>query len=137
MPLATCPRCNIMFDKGKFPVCGECEEAERKDYEKISDTLLRLPNLPAKALAETAEVDLDCVMRLVESGRIEVVTKDSGVKCGRCGAPAISKAKKLCMKCLLELDAQLAQQQAKLKIPNKRSVTIRDAVKEKQDLSKQ
>ncbi len=144
MPLASCPRCEKMFNKDAFVVCDGCEEAEREDYEKIHDALAKYPNLSAEDLAEMAEVEADCVLRLVDTGRIEPISVSTaeGIKCGRCGAPAISKAKKLCEACLNEMNAQLAREQAKVKLGKKRKVevgtalNVHDAIKDKRDKSR-
>ncbi|MBN2308121.1 MAG: hypothetical protein JXR94_04075 [Candidatus Hydrogenedentes bacterium] len=124
MPLATCPRCNKMFDKTGPLVCPRCQDAEEEDYEKIRQSLAEHPNQSAEDLAEAAQVDIECVLRLLEAGRIETTAANRQVRCGRCGAPAISVSKKLCEKCLQELNAQIAMQTSKIRLPKRRSVDV-------------
>lgn len=128
MPLATCPRCSKMFDKHHTSVCAKCLDDEDADYEKVRQALAEQPNLTAEELAEKTEVSMDCVLRLLESGRIETVTANKTARCGRCGAPAISLSKKLCEACLNELNTQIAVQQSKIKLPKKRDVELGTAL---------
>ena len=128
MGLASCQRCKKLFEKIRNPICPACDQAEEDDYEKIRQALVEHPNQTAEQLAEGTGITIDCVLRLLAQGRIETTAANKGVKCGRCGAPAISVSKKLCEACLQKLNAELAQQQGKLRLPKKKSVEIGTAL---------
>lgn len=128
MALSTCPRCNKMFDKQNMPVCPRCEEAEQADYETIREALNEKPNLNAEQIAEETDVSMECVMRLVDEGRLETSNATTTVKCGRCGAPAISLSKKLCEACLGKLNAQMAKERSKISLPKRKNVDVGTAL---------
>lgn len=115
MTLAKCERCGNLFSRVSDPVCPECREAENKEFERVIACLDENPDLNAAALAERAGVSIDYILRLVELGRISHVAPDNKVRCGRCGAPAISRRTKLCKPCLHELMANVAEEMAELK----------------------
>jgi len=124
MPLTTCPRCKKIFDKGTVAVCPKCQDAENSDYDKIRAVLDRNPNLNSEQVAVEAEVNVQVVMRMLEEGLIANVNLTEKVKCGRCGAPAISMSKKLCQSCLEKLNAQVAAAQGKIKLSDKKKVQV-------------
>jgi ribosomal protein L37E len=109
-------------------VCPVCESIEEEDYDKIRKSLEENPGQTAEDLAKTTGVDIACVLRLLSQGRIETTAANVGLKCGRCGAPAISLSKKLCEACLQKLNAQLALQQSKIKLPKKKDTVIGTAL---------
>ena len=115
MPLASCPRCERMFDKqdGKT-VCETCERDEMDDIERVAEYVSQHPDVSPAMVAAALDMDTSIVMRAVEAGRIAQVREDVKVPCGRCGAPAISFSKKLCEACLAQLDAELARERAHL-----------------------
>lgn len=109
MALAKCPRCNKLFNKSpqsQYLVCRNCEEEERNDFEKIKDLLHREGNLTAFQISEILEIPMDVILRMVEQGLIEQEDQDNSVYCGRCGKPAISRSKRLCESCLIELQRE-------------------------------
>ncbi len=115
--LASCPRCRKPFMRGEVPVCPACEAEEEADYRRIGDLLNRRPGLNAAELASEADVPIECVMRMLQGGRIESTSLSATAPCGRCGAPAISSAQRLCHACLTKLnqecqDAKTAIQKA-------------------------
>ncbi len=120
MALSECARCKKLFQKVQVPVCPRCVAEEETDYEKVRDSLAETPNQTAEQLADCTGVDLSCVMRLLADGRLQNVTSTENVRCGRCGAPAISISKRLCEACLQKLNAEIAQQQSKIKLPPKK-----------------
>jgi hypothetical protein len=128
-----------LFTKTDSPVCPNCEPDEAADYEKVQQTLEETPNQTADQIAEKSGVARDCVLRLVEQGRIRNVAPDEQVKCGMCGGPAISYTKRLCEACLQKLNLELAQQQAKMKLAQKKdaslglSKAVRNIVAKKRD----
>jgi NMD protein affecting ribosome stability and mRNA decay len=124
MPLATCPRCKRIFDKICSSVCPKCQDDENADFDKIRTVLERDPNLNAEQVAAEAEVTLQCVMRMLEEGLIANVSLTESVKCGQCGAPAISMSKKLCQACLEKLNVRVAAAQSKIKLKQKKQVQI-------------
>ena len=128
MPLASCLRCKKMFDKVKTSVCLKCLPAEEEDYDKIRASLDNIPNQTAEDLAETTGVEMECVLRLLNSGRIQTIISDVEVKCGKCGAPAISVTKRLCEACLRDMNAQLAREQSKIKLGAKKKLEVGTAL---------
>jgi NMD protein affecting ribosome stability and mRNA decay len=124
MPLAACPRCKRIFDKVCSSVCPKCQDDENADFDKIRGVLDRNPNLNAEQVAADAEVTVQCVMRMLEEGLIANVSLTEAVKCGQCGAPAISMSKKLCQACLEKLNAQVVAAQSKIKLGKKKQVQV-------------
>jgi ribosomal protein L37E len=124
MPLAKCARCGAMFEKHQSAVCVKCQSAEDEDYEKVQNVIEKKPNMNAEQVADAAEVDLAVVSRMLDEGRLENVTLDANVKCGRCGAPAISRSKRLCNACLEALNAKTARAQASIKLGKKKQTEI-------------
>lgn len=108
MALTKCARCKKIYVKIASPVCQQCQPDEDADFSKIHNAIRKQSGLNAEAIAENAGVELECVLRMLNAGRLRV--KDLGEKptCGRCGAPAISMAKRLCESCLVELDRECA-----------------------------
>lgn len=109
LTLAKCARCERLFPKLRSAVCVECQDDEDRDFEKIRDVLGASSGLSADQVAERAGVPLPCVLRLIKEGRIASVVPGEHVRCGRCGAQAISFSKRLCERCLMELDREFAQ----------------------------
>ncbi len=126
MPLAKCPRCNKMFNKMHSIVCSGCQTAEDSDSDLVRETLEENPNLNAEQVAEITGVDIQVVLRLIEQGAITCVSALEGhsIRCGRCGAPAISASKKLCQACLEKLNAQVAVAQRTIRLGEKKQVEV-------------
>ncbi|MFP4500663.1 MAG: hypothetical protein ACLFTT_06655 [Candidatus Hydrogenedentota bacterium] len=137
MPLAKCPRCGNMFNKDQDIVCHECQEAEEKDYEKVRAVIENSPNLNMDEVATKADVDIACVKRMLEQGVITTkVEGGEGVRCGMCGAPAISISKRLCQACLDKLNTQMFKAQSQVKLSARRkpdlgNTSVHDALDEK------
>jgi NMD protein affecting ribosome stability and mRNA decay len=129
MALARCARCGKLYEKIRSAICPACQPVEDEDYEKIRKALEEKPGQSAEDLAEATGVDIECVLRLLSEGRIETAAANLGVKCGRCGAPAISLSKKLCEACLRKLNAELAIQQSKVKLPSKKQTALGSGLK--------
>ena len=106
---AKCARCDALFTRVKSGVCPKCQPDEEADFRRIRDALDEHSDLTAEALAEAADVTVACVLRVLDEGLIENVALAEPAKCGRCGAPAISLRKRLCLECLKELNADFAQ----------------------------
>lgn len=123
MPLANCPRCKKLFNKVKLAICTACEAEEEADFEKVRRSLHDKPNQTAEEVAEATGVSQDCVLRLLDEGRIANVSLADAVTCGRCGAPAISLSKRLCQDCLNRLSVELAAEQSKIQLPGRKSVS--------------
>ena len=113
-----------MFDKGRSKVCSKCQADEDADFDKVRSALERNPNMNAEQTAVEADVTVACVMRMQETGMITNVTMSESVKCGKCGAPAISINKKLCQACLEKLNAEVAIAQAQIKLQDKKPVQV-------------
>lgn len=127
MPLAKCPRCDKLFDKSTTMVCPDCVGAEEADHSVVRDVLSDDPNLNADQLAEKTGVGIDVVLRMIDSGSVSVADRSTSVLCGRCGAPAISASKKLCEKCLRELDREMSKSRQSIKLGEKRDIQIGQA----------
>ncbi|MCC6143900.1 MAG: hypothetical protein IT368_08840 [Candidatus Hydrogenedentes bacterium] len=117
MPLAKCPRCERLFNKGETKVCATCLPAEEEDYGKVRDVIAEDENLPPAEVAKRAKVHVDVVYRMINEGVITSVATGTAVSvaCGMCGAPAISLSKKLCQACLDKLNHQVARAQSQIK----------------------
>lgn len=124
MPLATCPRCKKIFEKTRSLVCAKCQDDENSDYDKIRAVLERNPSLNAEQTAEESGVAVQCVTRMLQEGLIANVSLTESIKCGRCGAPAISLNKKLCQACLEKLNAEVVSAQAHIKLGQKKHVQV-------------
>jgi len=142
MPLAGCPRCKKMFNKKQDQaVCDACSEIEEQEQDQVREYVSKHPDSSPAEVAESLKIDLEVVMRAVNSGRIAQVSNREAVRCGRCGAPAISLSKKLCETCLAELNAEFAKQRSDVKLPPKKwsnlesGGTVRDTVEEKRKKS--
>lgn len=70
----------------------------------------RSPNLNVEQCSEAAGVKVACILRMLDAGRISNEGVGNPIVCGRCGAPAISPSKRLCIDCLGKLDQQLGQE---------------------------
>ena len=124
MPLTKCARCKKLFNKIELPVCRDCQADEEADQEKVRKLLEEHPNVSAEEASEMSGVDVECILRMLDSGRLTNTTMFQGVTCGRCGAPAISFAKRLCNACLDKLNAEIAKEQMSVKLPEKREARI-------------
>jgi hypothetical protein len=107
--LAKCARCDSLFNKIVSEVCEHCQPDEDADYNRIHDVISRTPGLTAQQLADETTLGIDCVLRMMREGRIDNVESADSAKCGRCGAAAISATKRLCERCLVDLDRECAQ----------------------------
>lgn len=108
MGLEKCARCGKLFGRIHSVICPKCQPAEDVDFGKIHNVIRRSSGLKAAEIAALAEVELDCVMRMLGEGRLRFEVTNEKPTCGRCGAPAISMAKRLCERCLVELDQECA-----------------------------
>jgi hypothetical protein len=90
-------------------VCQVCQSKEDEDYALIMEVLAENAGLGVEGLAAKAGVTVSCVLRMLDSGRIEAAEVNEMIKCGRCGRPAISKSKRLCQACLVKMDQEWAE----------------------------
>lgn len=124
MAISRCPRCSKIFDSESGVVCQSCVDAEENDYDRVREVLQDRPNLTAEQVSDETGVDLPCVMRMINQGLVANASQLKGVKCGMCGAPAISISKKLCQACLEKLNAKLNKAQSKLKLSDKKAPQV-------------
>ena len=126
MPIAKCPRCEKLFDKGEFLVCTSCRPAEEEDYQTIRESLDNTPDMNPEQVSEVTGVMVECVLRMIDSGMITsaATLQSKETRCGRCGAPAISATKRLCQSCLEKLNREVAQTQKSIRIAAKKDVVI-------------
>ena len=137
MPLAKCDRCDKLFAKTDTPICPKCVPDEEKDHEAVRSCLNEHPNLSAEAISELTGVTIKCVMRMIDEGLVTNSLFTGAMKCGKCGAPAISASKKLCNACLEEMNRRVAKQRSQLEQQTVKSVrvgehaTVRQTIEEK------
>jgi len=131
MPLSTCPRCKKIFSKVDTPVCAPCSPIEQEEYEKVRDVMQEIPGLKFPELAEVADVEVEFILRLVKEGRIQEGSPDKGSVCGRCGASAISRIKRLCESCLNQLNKELAAEQSQTRLAAKKEFVTKSESKGK------
>ncbi len=129
MPLASCARCGKMFNKKTSPVCLSCQKAEDDDMEKVRKVVEDAPDLNAEEIAEKAQVDIRIVNRMIDMGMLVSAEEIGGsIKCGMCGAPAISPTKKLCQACLEKLNMDVLKAQSQIKLDAKKSPKIGESL---------
>ena len=128
MSLASCHKCKKLFQKVRKSICPACEAAEEDYYETVRKFLSDNPGKNAEEVSKEANVPIDTVLRFIEEGRVEAQGVASNIMCGKCGKPAISPTKRLCQNCLEKLNAQLAQQQSRVKLPDKKDVDVGKAL---------
>ena len=124
MPLSKCPRCEELFDKTTSLVCVGCVEDEERDHETVRDLISEHSELSAEGVAELSGVDLKCVLRMLDTGKIASIQLGEEVECGRCGAPAISAAKRLCESCLEKLNQEMNKTKKSIQIAGKKRVEV-------------
>jgi len=98
-----------LFSKVRIPVCTSCADDEEADYDRIRSALRENSGLKPAEVAELAKVSTECVMRMISQGLVDHLQPGEAATCGRCGAPAISASKRLCDKCLIQLDQECAE----------------------------
>ena len=141
MNVDKCVRCGRLFAKIESPVCLACVPAEEEDFLKIRAVLQTVPDLNAEQLAEETGVELACVLRMIDQGLVGQISMGDAVRCGRCGAPAISLSKRLCESCLTQLDRECAEAMRELRdrlssAPPVEIHEVRRAVEEKRRVEK-
>ena len=124
MPLTKCARCDKLFNKIQSSVCPPCTPDEDADFDLIRSTLDENPDSNAETVAELSGVDLECVLRMMDTGLIANVSMGETAKCGQCGAPAISAAKKLCQGCLEKLNHKMLEARKTIKMEQKKKIQL-------------
>lgn len=140
MTLTKCPRCEKLFNKpenSQYSVCGACYDDEQKDYEKVRKILEECGNISAMEISEKAGIPLDVILRMCDQGWFETEEQSESIYCGRCGSPAISRSKRLCEACLIQLQreclkaiSELRQSLKEKAMRNK--LDVNEALQEKQ-----
>lgn len=137
MPLAKCERCEKLFAKTDNAICPNCVPDEERDHEAVRSCLSEHPNLSADAISELTGVSVQCVLRMIDEGLVTNSIFTGAVKCGKCGAPAISASKRLCNGCLEDMNRRVAKQRGQLQQQAAKVVrvgegqTVRQAIEEK------
>lgn len=127
MPLAKCLRCEKLFNKVENPICPSCQPAEEADFDMVRKAINDTPEVNAEQVAEMTGIDLKVVMRMIDTGNITVVAlNDESIKCGQCGAPAISASKRLCQACLEKLNQKMFQAKKQIQIQDKKKVQLNE-----------
>jgi len=109
MALANCERCNKIFNKMSTPLCPSCIEQEEQDLQTVNTALREQPGQTVEELAESTGVSKRTILRLIKCERIACDATLAGVKCGKCGAPAISLSTRLCQRCAAEMSTAAAR----------------------------
>jgi ribosomal protein L37E len=132
-PLVKCPRCGTLYPKARLAVCKACSFFEEQDYSKVRDSMLENGLGTSEEVAQTAGVEVGVVLRMIEVGMISLDRPDEQVPCGRCGKPAISKSKRLCQKCMMQLDVALGAEKRKVatEVDRAREATAREMLEAK------
>ena len=139
MKIAHCPRCNNLFVRIKHVVCDRCIDDEDADYKKIHDVLDNYTGLGVEQVAAKAEVEPKCVLRMLDRGMIANEQVAKNIKCGQCGAPAISASQQLCPSCLIKLDRKFFAEinEAKKHVAEQRTDTVHQVLNAKRNQLKQ
>jgi transcriptional regulator with XRE-family HTH domain len=114
MALANCEGCNEIFDKVTGPLCPECIEQDEADLKTVNEALREEANLTVAQLSEKTGVSKKTILRLLKDQRIASDASLAEIKCGKCGAPAISLSIRLCKRCAAEISTTAAQACAKV-----------------------
>ena len=109
MALANCEGCNKVFNKVTTSLCPACIEQEERDLKTVNEALRAEPNQTVAQLSERTGVDKKTILRLLKDQRIASEAKLVDMKCGKCGAPAVSLTVKLCKRCAAEISKTAAQ----------------------------
>lgn len=109
MALANCQGCNKLFNKVTSPLCPACIDQDENDLKIVNEALREEPNLTVAQLSEKTDVSKRTILRLLKDQRITSKANLADVKCGKCGAPAISLSVKLCERCAAEMSRVAAQ----------------------------
>lgn len=109
MALANCEGCNKVFNKVTTSLCPACIEQEERDLKTINEALRDEPNQTVAQLSEKTGVNKKMILRLLKDQRIASEANLVDMKCGKCGAPAISLSVKLCKRCAAEISRTAAQ----------------------------
>ncbi len=124
MPLSKCVRCEKLYNKIKSPVCPACMPDEDKDFDIIRQSLSNNPDMNAEQVAELSGVKIECVLRMIQEGLISFLKSGTEVKCGRCGAPAISMTKRLCEPCLDKLEKEVAKTRSQIQLGERKQTQV-------------
>ena len=109
MALANCQGCNKVFNKVTTPLCPACIEQEEKDLKTVNEALRAEPDQTVAQLSEKTGVSKKTILRLLKNQRIASEANLVDMKCGKCGAPAVSLSVKLCKRCAAEISRTAAQ----------------------------
>jgi len=109
MALENCQRCNGVFNRIGGPLCPACVDREEQDFKAVNEALREQPHQTIDELAKRTGVSEKTIMRLIKDKRIASDVNADGVKCGKCGAPAISLATRLCERCAGEMAKTITQ----------------------------
>ena len=135
MSLAKCVRCKKMFNKIKTPVCPSCVPKEEAEFDIIRSTLRDNPDMNIQGISKLSGVDEDVIQRMLKEGLISSSALNESTKCGMCGQPAISAAKKLCQACLDKLNTEVTKAQASVRLGSKKDAEAGEFLNVRQALS--
>ncbi len=113
MALENCQKCNGIFTRISGPLCPTCVEQDEQDFKAVNEALRERPHQTIDELAKRTGVSEKTIVRLIKDKRIASNVNTEGVTCGKCGAPAISLATRLCERCAGEMSKTITQSCAK------------------------
>ncbi len=143
MALANCKGCNKIFNKLSGPLCPACVEQDEADLKTVNEALREEANQTVAQLSEKTGVSKKTILRLLKDQRIASEASLADIKCGKCGAPAISLSVKLCKRCAAEISrtaakacARVAQASGRASPPRKQTdasedETVHETIKRK------
>ena len=109
MALANCDRCKGIFDRVSGRLCPACIEQNEKDFQLVNEALREGSHQTVEQLAEKTGVSEKTILQFIKDKRIASDTDLGEVKCGKCGAPAISLSTRLCERCAGEMAKSIGQ----------------------------
>lgn len=114
MALANCDGCNKVFNKVTASLCPACIEQDEKDLQVVNEALREEPHQTIEQLSEKTGVSKRTILRLLKNQRIASDADLVEVKCGKCGAPAISLSVRLCGRCAAAMSRAADQARSKM-----------------------
>jgi hypothetical protein len=124
-----------MYNKIKTPVCPACQPQEESEFDIIRATLRDNPDMNIQGISKISGVDEDVIQRMLKEGLISSAALNESAKCGMCGKPAISAAKKLCQPCLDKLNTEVTKAQGNVRLTGKKDAQVGEFLNVRQTLS--
>ena len=128
MPLKRCPRSGLLYNSDDGPVHPDCLTAEEADYDQVLAHLRDNPHAAPSEVVAATGVELEVMTRMVEQGMIRALSD----------AEVVKQRKQLSEKELHRLGSKVAEEAAKIKLPDKKDVvidgTVRNLIQQKRKI---